>query len=175
MSLQGFEQDGLFGAMTLIRATVNPRPLASGPRRGTGVDGRRLYRVRAPSLVLGRERHQFRAGVKLRTSWVRRPMTVRTSVRTSGATATGRRETPGHAGFPCYREFGNGSREGADYFGVWAALARLLEPLPSRWLDAGHDFVAARRYRWFGRFETCALPSGEHRSKFLDDASAKPR
>lgn len=51
--------------------------------------------------------------------------------------------------------------------GVWK-LARILEPLPTRWLDWGYDFVARRRYRWFGRSETCLAPRPEYRSKFLD-------
>ncbi|HEY3234714.1 MAG TPA: DCC1-like thiol-disulfide oxidoreductase family protein [Polyangiaceae bacterium] len=51
--------------------------------------------------------------------------------------------------------------------GIWS-LARLLEPLPSRWLDAGYDFIAARRYRWFGRAEICFLAPAEQRSKFFD-------
>ncbi len=51
--------------------------------------------------------------------------------------------------------------------GIWHA-ARILEFLPSGLLDAAYDLVAARRYRLFGRSETCLLPPPEYRSKFLD-------
>jgi predicted DCC family thiol-disulfide oxidoreductase YuxK len=51
--------------------------------------------------------------------------------------------------------------------GGWG-LARAFRLVPSRLLDALYDFVAARRYRWFGRAERCVAPRPEHRSKFLD-------
>lgn len=51
--------------------------------------------------------------------------------------------------------------------GIWA-VSRAFAPLPSRWLDAAYDFVAARRYRWFGRADACPLPPPEHRAMFLD-------
>jgi predicted DCC family thiol-disulfide oxidoreductase YuxK len=53
--------------------------------------------------------------------------------------------------------------------GIWRS-ARVLELLPAWLLDAAYDFVAARRYRWFGRSETCPVAPAVHRSKFLDDA-----
>jgi predicted DCC family thiol-disulfide oxidoreductase YuxK len=54
--------------------------------------------------------------------------------------------------------------------GLWRA-ARALEILPTRLLDAAYDLVAARRYRWFGRSESCLAAPAEHRSRFLDDAA----
>jgi predicted DCC family thiol-disulfide oxidoreductase YuxK len=57
--------------------------------------------------------------------------------------------------------------------GAWA-LARSLEWLPPRWLDAAYDLVAVRRYRLFGRSETCLLPPAEHRSRFVDQPGAGP-
>lgn len=50
--------------------------------------------------------------------------------------------------------------------GAWRA-ALILEILPSRLLDAAYDFVAARRYRIFGRAEACLAPPAEFRSRFL--------
>jgi predicted DCC family thiol-disulfide oxidoreductase YuxK len=48
----------------------------------------------------------------------------------------------------------------------WPLLfAAVVVPRPLR--DALYDFVAARRYRWFGRSEACRLPSPEERSRFL--------
>lgn len=51
--------------------------------------------------------------------------------------------------------------------GVWG-LARCLERVPSRWLDATYDLVAARRYRWFGRSDACVALRPEHRARFLE-------
>jgi predicted DCC family thiol-disulfide oxidoreductase YuxK len=50
--------------------------------------------------------------------------------------------------------------------GVFAA-AQLLRIVPVRLRDAVYDFVAARRYKVFGRSETCRLPSPEERARFL--------
>ncbi len=51
--------------------------------------------------------------------------------------------------------------------GVWKVLARLLGVLPSGVLDFLYDFVARRRYRWFGRYDACPLPPPEDRDRFL--------
>ncbi|MCS6798587.1 MAG: thiol-disulfide oxidoreductase DCC family protein [Myxococcota bacterium] len=51
--------------------------------------------------------------------------------------------------------------------GPWRALWILaLVPRPLR--DAVYRFVAARRYRWFGRHDTCTVPSPELRSRMLE-------
>jgi len=39
-------------------------------------------------------------------------------------------------------------------------------PRPLR--DAIYSFVARNRYRWFGRTETCQLPTPEQRARFLE-------
>ena len=49
-----------------------------------------------------------------------------------------------------------------------AWLGRLLAWVPSPFANAGYAFVAKRRYRLFGRFDTCPLPSVAYRAKFLD-------
>jgi predicted DCC family thiol-disulfide oxidoreductase YuxK len=56
--------------------------------------------------------------------------------------------------------------------GVWriAALARWL---PRR-IHAAYDAFASRRYRWFGRFDECPLPSPELRAR-LAAAAASPQ
>jgi predicted DCC family thiol-disulfide oxidoreductase YuxK len=51
--------------------------------------------------------------------------------------------------------------------GPWHLL-RLLQCLPSPLLDAFYDFVAARRVRWFGRRETCRVPTPSDRDRLLD-------
>jgi predicted DCC family thiol-disulfide oxidoreductase YuxK len=43
-----------------------------------------------------------------------------------------------------------------------------------RWLrDAGYRLVAANRYRWFGRRESCRMPTPELRARFLDPDDAR--
>jgi len=38
-----------------------------------------------------------------------------------------------------------------------------------RWLaDIGYSFVAKNRYRWYGKYDACPLPTAEQRKKFLD-------
>lgn len=53
--------------------------------------------------------------------------------------------------------------------GIWrlAAVGRLL---PAAWRDALYRFVARHRYQWFGRQESCMLPTPALRSRFLADA-----
>ena len=53
--------------------------------------------------------------------------------------------------------------------GPWKLVA-LLRPLPTALMDAVYGIIAARRYRWFGKSEACAIPPREHRLKFLDDS-----
>lgn len=43
-----------------------------------------------------------------------------------------------------------------------------LMVIPRALRDAVYDLVARNRYRWFGRRETCYLPSGSLRNRFLD-------
>jgi predicted DCC family thiol-disulfide oxidoreductase YuxK len=51
----------------------------------------------------------------------------------------------------------------------WGLLKYLLAvPRPVR--DAVYRFVAARRYRWFGRLEACRLPTPAERGRFLETA-----
>lgn len=48
----------------------------------------------------------------------------------------------------------------------WRGLALgLLLPRPLR--DAAYNFVARNRYRWFGRQESCWLPTPELQARFL--------
>jgi predicted DCC family thiol-disulfide oxidoreductase YuxK len=50
--------------------------------------------------------------------------------------------------------------------GLWPALS-LLRLVPRRLRDWLYDMAARRRYRWFGRSETCRVPTLELRSRFL--------
>jgi predicted DCC family thiol-disulfide oxidoreductase YuxK len=51
--------------------------------------------------------------------------------------------------------------------GVWR-LCAAFKVLPRRWRDALYDFVARHRYRWFGKYETCPLPTPEERERFVE-------
>jgi len=43
--------------------------------------------------------------------------------------------------------------------GGWKMAARLLRLLPQSIADKVYDWVATNRYKWFGRRETCFVPS----------------
>jgi len=50
----------------------------------------------------------------------------------------------------------------------WTLLSALLViPRPIR--DWCYDWLARRRYRWFGKRETCMVPTPELRGRFLSD------
>lgn len=40
--------------------------------------------------------------------------------------------------------------------------------LPQTWRDGLYRFVARKRFRWFGRRDTCLVPDEKYRSRFLD-------
>jgi predicted DCC family thiol-disulfide oxidoreductase YuxK len=50
--------------------------------------------------------------------------------------------------------------------GVWR-LAAVGWLLPRGWRDALYRYVARHRYQWFGRQESCWLPTPELRARFL--------
>jgi predicted DCC family thiol-disulfide oxidoreductase YuxK len=52
--------------------------------------------------------------------------------------------------------------------GIWKVLGFFVQLLPRFLRDWGYRVVARNRYRVFGRFETCTLPSARDRSKFID-------
>ena len=47
-------------------------------------------------------------------------------------------------------------------------LAGIMKVLPKGVLDWGYNFVAANRYRWFGRYDTCLMPEPKYREKFIE-------
>jgi predicted DCC family thiol-disulfide oxidoreductase YuxK len=50
--------------------------------------------------------------------------------------------------------------------GAWPLLAALIViPRPMR--DTLYRWLAARRYRWFGKSDTCRIPTPELRARFL--------
>jgi len=50
----------------------------------------------------------------------------------------------------------------------WKIAASILKIVPRVVRNWGYAAIAKNRYRIFGRFETCPLPSAETRSRFLD-------
>jgi predicted DCC family thiol-disulfide oxidoreductase YuxK len=66
----------------------------------------------------------------------------------------------------CYR-YSSASLEILRRLGLpWALLWPLvLIPPPLR--DLVYDFVASRRYRWFGKLEACRVPTAEERGRFI--------
>lgn len=52
--------------------------------------------------------------------------------------------------------------------GLFRLLGGLGPLIPRRLRDGAYDFVAARRHRWFGRGDACALPSEALRRRLLD-------
>ena len=51
--------------------------------------------------------------------------------------------------------------------GPWRFL-RVLSVVPPRLLDGLYDFVAARRFTWFGRRAVCRVPTASERSRLLE-------
>lgn len=54
-----------------------------------------------------------------------------------------------------------------DLGGLWS-LVSILKVIPKSVRDSVYRMIAANRYKWFGKRETCRVPSKEERSLFLD-------
>jgi predicted DCC family thiol-disulfide oxidoreductase YuxK len=52
--------------------------------------------------------------------------------------------------------------------GLWPVLYSLVI-IPKFISNAVYDFIARNRYKWFGKKESCMIPTPELRSKFLHD------
>ncbi len=54
--------------------------------------------------------------------------------------------------------------------GGWPALYPLIY-LPKGFRDVVYDWIARNRYKWFGKKNTCRLPTPEEAAKFLSAAN----
>lgn len=54
-----------------------------------------------------------------------------------------------------------------DHVGGFWRIVSWLRIIPRPMRDWVYQLIAARRYRWFGKFESCPLPPAEWRDRFL--------
>lgn len=54
-----------------------------------------------------------------------------------------------------------------DFGGLWK-LTRILWVFPEVLRNYIYDFIAKNRYKWFGKKESCMIPTPELKAKFLD-------
>ena len=51
--------------------------------------------------------------------------------------------------------------------GIWRMLAQMARLLPLGIRDSAYNLIARHRYRIFGRYDSCPLPSAADRERFL--------
>ena len=56
----------------------------------------------------------------------------------------------------------------ASWLGPAWSMCRVLMLIPRPARDLVYDWVARYRYAWFGRLDSCRLPTNELRTRFLD-------
>ncbi|AUC84079.1 thiol-disulfide oxidoreductase [Polaribacter sp. ALD11] len=54
----------------------------------------------------------------------------------------------------------------SNFGGIWK-LTNLLFIFPESFRDLVYDFIAKNRYKWFGKKESCVIPTKELQAKFL--------
>jgi|SRR6516164_1421067 predicted DCC family thiol-disulfide oxidoreductase YuxK len=52
--------------------------------------------------------------------------------------------------------------------GIWSLLAKVIRLLPTPIRDWAYSMIARHRYRIFGRYDSCPLPSAADRERFVD-------
>lgn len=67
----------------------------------------------------------------------------------------------------CFRKTSAVVRIGWTLGGLWAVLATVLWCIPRPLRDWGYAMIARNRYRFFGKKETCRMPTPAERSRFL--------
>jgi len=54
-----------------------------------------------------------------------------------------------------------------DFGGLWS-FSQLFLLLPEGFRNIVYNYIAKNRYKWFGKKESCMIPTPELKSKFLD-------
>jgi predicted DCC family thiol-disulfide oxidoreductase YuxK len=54
------------------------------------------------------------------------------------------------------------------HLGGWWKLSTILFIVPLILRDAVYDFVARKRYKWFGKYDSCKIPTPDQRKLFID-------
>jgi len=49
---------------------------------------------------------------------------------------------------------------------LWLKWVHVFRLIPKRWRDTLYDAFARNRYRWFGRYDHCKIPSEDQRRRF---------
>ncbi|MNC92750.1 hypothetical protein D3C83_92320 [compost metagenome] len=57
--------------------------------------------------------------------------------------------------------------------GAWKLFA-LVKIIPRPIRDYAYDVVARNRYRWFGRLDTCIVPTPELKARFITEYKMQP-
>ncbi len=61
----------------------------------------------------------------------------------------------------------NAAIEIAKTLGGWLRLSIVFKIMPAYLRNLLYDFVARNRYKWFGKTESCMIPTPELKAKFL--------
>lgn len=56
----------------------------------------------------------------------------------------------------------------ASYLGSFYSLSSIFKIVPKKISDSVYDYVAKNRYRWYGKKESCMIPTPELKAKFLE-------
>jgi len=54
----------------------------------------------------------------------------------------------------------------SEFGGFWK-ISQILHVFPSQFLDFFYNIIAANRYKWFGKKQSCMIPTPELKAKFL--------
>ncbi|MDQ3039361.1 MAG: thiol-disulfide oxidoreductase DCC family protein [Pseudomonadota bacterium] len=52
--------------------------------------------------------------------------------------------------------------------GGWRLASTIINLVPGTLRDAAYRSIARNRYRWFGRYSVCHVPTPEEKTRFLD-------
>lgn len=55
----------------------------------------------------------------------------------------------------------------AGELGGLISLLVVFKPLPKKFRDVVYDYIARNRYKWYGKKESCMIPTAELKAKFL--------